>query len=49
MQHYDPTYRHGLQRNFHRIRTWMELPNLSEASLKEAAQQLLSDSCLAHS
>ncbi|MCJ2543705.1 tRNA 2-selenouridine(34) synthase MnmH [Thermostichus vulcanus] len=48
-QHYDPTYRHGLQRYFNRIRTRIELPNLSEDSLKEAARQLLTDSSLARS
>ncbi|MEN9224099.1 MAG: tRNA 2-selenouridine(34) synthase MnmH [Thermostichus sp. HHBFW_bins_43] len=46
-QHYDPTYRHGLQRDFSRIRTRIQLPDLSELSLKEAAEQLLISSSLA--
>ncbi len=39
-QHYDPTYRHGLQRDFNRIRAWIKLPDLSQASLKEAAARI---------
>ncbi|MEN9223125.1 MAG: tRNA 2-selenouridine(34) synthase MnmH [Thermostichus sp. BF3_bins_97] len=48
-QHYDPTYRHGLQRDFSRIRARVDLPDLSELSLKEAAEQLLIPSSLASS
>ncbi|MFS8814277.1 tRNA 2-selenouridine(34) synthase MnmH, partial [Synechococcus sp. R60.4] len=39
-QHYDPTYRHGLQQHFNRIRARLELPDLSESSLQEAAVRL---------
>jgi tRNA 2-selenouridine synthase len=41
LQHYDPTYQHGLQRNFNRIRARLELPDLSETTLKKAATYLL--------
>ncbi|MFS8910025.1 hypothetical protein NW841_02645, partial [Synechococcus sp. H60.3] len=42
-QHYDPTYRHGLQQHFNRIRARLELPDLSETSLQEAAARLRGD------
>ncbi len=39
-QHYDPTYRHALQRSFDRIIQTLGLPDLSESSIERAVQTL---------